>query len=391
MRLQSIETTPNPNSMKFNLDEPVIAGAKSSASITYNQENRENAPPFIAPLLALEGVKSVFACGNFLTINRDPLVDWKNILERAGVILGAGGNSSGEVADKEEKVVDAQAATDVDAQRHSAEKEGQVQVFVQTFKNIPIQVRVTDGKTQSRVSLGEKFDVAAREAQEKSGADFLKERFWADHGVRYGPPEEIANEVADEIRGTFDFAKTDESASKTAADQPSLEALQQRLKDSEWHKRLAAVQELSVLPADDVVLNLLVQALDDSLPQVRRLAAAALGTTGSQGAVQPLCRVLLEDKNVGVRRTAGDALSDIGDAAAEPAICRALGDANKLVRWRAARFLSDIGSEQALPFLKAAANDREFEVRLEIEAATQRISGGGEGLGPAWRRIIGEK
>jgi HEAT repeat protein len=89
-----------------------------------------------------------------------------------------------------------------------------------------------------------------------------------------------------------------------------------------------------------------------------------------------------------VRRTAGDALSDIGDVAAQPAICRALRDSNKLVRWRAARFLSDVGTQDALPFLEQAADDPEFEVRLEIEAAMQRIRGGSEGIGPAWKRIV---
>ncbi|MBU6453155.1 MAG: virulence factor [Cyanobacteria bacterium REEB67] len=387
MRLQSIETTPNPNSMKFNLDGPVIAGAKSSASITYTATEQEGAPPFIAPLLALTGVKSVFACGNFLTLNRDPLADWKVILERASAILGGGDNNCAEAADR---AADGDQSS-VASKRLNAEKEGQVQVFVQTFTNIPIQVKVTDGKAEVRVSLGEKFDAAAGAAQKISGADFLKERFWADHGVRYGPLQEIADEVADEIRGTFDFEKTKDSETEITIDQPTIESLQISMKDGQWHKRLAAVQALSTLPQSDATLLLLIQALGDSLPQVRRLAAAALGTTGSKCAVEPLCRIMLEDNNIGVRRTAGDALSDIGDACAEPAACKALGDPNKLVRWRAARLLSDIGTAEALPFLQAATDDQEFEVRLEIEAAIQRISGGGQGLGPAWRRIIGDK
>ena len=55
-----------------------------------------------------------------------------------------------------------------------------------------------------------------------------------------------------------------------------------------------------------------------------------------------------------MRRTAGDALSDIGDPAAQPSMCQALKDSNKLVRWRAARFLFDVPFVGSLPVLLAA-------------------------------------
>jgi HEAT repeat protein len=157
------------------------------------------------------------------------------------------------------------------------------------------------------------------------------------------------------------------------------------LKDPDWHKRMLAIQELNI---SEETIALLTGALDDENPQVRRLAAAALGTTGSANAVPALCNAVLNDKSVGVRRTAGDALSDIGDPSAQPAMWQALADANKLVRWRAARFLFDIGTEEALPYLADAVSDSEFEVRLEVEAAIERIKGGLQGIGPAWRRIV---
>jgi hypothetical protein len=37
--------------------------------------------------------------------------------------------------------------------------------------------------------------------------------------------------------------------------------------------------------------------------------------------------------------------------------------------------LAEVGTKDALPFLESAAEDKEFEVRLEIEAAIQRIKG----------------
>ena len=74
----------------------------------------------------------------------------------------------------------------VDDHRRAAEIQGQAQVLVQTFRDIPIQVKVTDGVNEERVGLPERFGHAARELQAHFGADYLKERHWADRGVRYG-------------------------------------------------------------------------------------------------------------------------------------------------------------------------------------------------------------
>jgi HEAT repeat protein len=70
-------------------------------------------------------------------------------------------------------------------------------------------------------------------------------------------------------------------------------------------------------------------------------------------------------------------------------MCVALKDASKLVRWRAARFLNEKGTPEALPYLKAAVNDDQFEVKLEVEAAIDRIESGGDLQMPAWKRIAG--
>ena len=55
MKLLSIETTPNPNSMKLNLDERLAKGV----AITYTHENREDCPASIEKILAIPGVTSV--------------------------------------------------------------------------------------------------------------------------------------------------------------------------------------------------------------------------------------------------------------------------------------------------------------------------------------------
>ncbi len=371
MRLISIETTPNPNSMKLNLDESV------GETVTYTKEQRLGCSEDVAKLLDIEGVKSVFVCNDFITLNRDPRADWKHIL--ADVTNAFSGADSG-----------GQAAAE---QRQAAEKLCQVAVLVQTFRGIPIQVKVTDGEVEKRVALDARFNDAAQLIQAESGADYLKERYWADRGIRYGSSEEIAAEVADEIQGTIDAKELERLVAQAlgravdAVPQRSLENLKSDLESDEWHRRLLAVQELG---SRENAVPLLIKSLADENHQVRRMAAAALGASGSETAVEPLTETLINDPSVGVRRTAGDALSDLGSVSAQPAVCEALCDSNKLVRWRAARFLADVGTKEALPYLRNASADSEFEVRLEIEAAIERISGGKEGSMPAWKKILKE-
>lgn len=374
MQLVSVETTPNPNSMKLNLSEKV------SATKTYSKEDGSDAPEFVVQLLAIEGVKNIFACNDFLTLNRDPRADWQPLLEKAAEVFRV---------DADKETVSTGSNSVSQNERADFEAEGQVHVLVQTFKRIPIQVKVVDKDGESRVSLGERFNAAAMDVVNATGADFLKERYWADHGVRYGDRAEIANEVAEELQGTFTSNMLERlrvsASSGQEMETTSHSIILEWLVDADWRKRLAGVQELK---ASEETIPLLVRALKDENPQVRRLAAAALGTTGSIDGLPALCDAVLNDPHVGVRRTAGDALSDIGDPVAEPAMCEALSDSNKLVRWRAARFLFDVGTKQALPFLQAAVNDKEFEVRLEVEAALERIREGATGIGPAWKRIV---
>jgi HEAT repeat protein len=116
------------------------------------------------------------------------------------------------------------------------------------------------------------------------------------------------------------------------------------------------------------------------------LAVVYLGLTGDPAAVPPLCDAL-DDETVSVRRTAGDALSDLADPRAIGPMAKALQDPNKLVRWRAARFLYETGDESALAALHAVAEDPEFEVRMQIRLAIERIESGDSGEGPIWQQM----
>ena len=64
-----------------------------------------------------------------------------------------------------------------------------------------------------------------------------------------------------------------------------------------------------------------------------------------------------------------------------------LSDASKLVRWRAARFLYEVGTAEAQDALSVAAEDTEFEVGLQAKMALERILSGEEAAGTVWQQM----
>jgi hypothetical protein len=369
--LASIDTTPNPNSMKLNLS------AALGVSGTFTKENSSSAPDAVKQLLNIHGVVSVFSAASFLTLNRDPRTDWQPILGAVEQIFT--GNEKQE--------------SSVETQREVAEYHGQVKVRVQTFREIPVQVKVTDGMKEERVALPPRFGNTARELQTHFGADYLKERHWADWDVRYGTLTEVAREVADEIESLLDEASLNKKKvlalgelQAEPATMPTTTELKNasavKLDSPDWNERFRAVQQLE---ASEDTLPHFVKALQDEKPQIRRWAAARLAGIKSAESVEALSQAMLTDSNVGVRRTAGDSLSDIGDPSALESMCQALSDPNKLVRWRAARFLAETGTEAVLPYLNKAKGDPEYEVRLEVEAAINHIAEGSKAALPVWK------
>jgi hypothetical protein len=83
VKLLSIETTPNPNSMKLNLDERLAKGV----AITYTHENRGDCPAYIEKILTIQGVSSVFRVEDFMAIQRKPTAGWEHILFQARAVL----------------------------------------------------------------------------------------------------------------------------------------------------------------------------------------------------------------------------------------------------------------------------------------------------------------
>jgi hypothetical protein len=383
MQIVSIEPTPSPNTMKVQINERLAEGVRT----TYSKEDttRKQTPEFIKRLLQIEGVKSIYHAADFIAVDRVTKADWQKILAQVSELLG------GEAAGAPSNLGDAAA--------ESAAHFGEVQVLLQHFRGIPLQVRVQSGTEQLRAAMPARFSEAAIRAAAAS-PNLIKERSLEDWGIRYGELQEVLDEVTQELDATYDAARLGQliehaqaqsggavegAAAVKSAGRIALspEELLRELADPDWKRRYAALQQIKPSPG---ALQLLTQALDDEKSSVRRLATVYLGDL-KQPEVLPYLYRALEDTSASVRRTAGDTLSDIGDPAAVPAIVKSLKDTNKLVRWRAARFLYEAGNEQALPALHEAEDDPEFEVRMQIKMAIERIEGGHAAEGSVWQQM----
>jgi HEAT repeat protein len=165
----------------------------------------------------------------------------------------------------------------------------------------------------------------------------------------------------------------------------SVDELRRDLASEDWKTRLIAMKQLG---ADGVPPDALLTALSDARMAIRRMAVIYLGMVKDKSfdPVPALCKAL-SDEAVAVRRTAGDALTDLGDARAMGPLTRCLQDSNKLVRWRAARFLYEHGNAGALEALEDASGDGEYEVSMQIRQAIERIEGGHAAQGTVWQQM----
>jgi hypothetical protein len=365
--------------MKINVSDKLPAKDRA----TYTPDNAEAAPEYIRRILAVPGVKSVFRAADFIAVDRTPKGDWQTILTQVRETLSGGASTN-----------DAPLSAQPEPGEKAQGSYGEVQVLLQTFRGIPLQVRVSAGTEQMRAALPDRFEQAAMHAGTAS-PNLIKERRLEDLGIRYGELQDVLDAVVQEIDAAYDDSRlealvrhamsTQPEAAAVPVERPELspEEVSARFASPDWKQRYAALQQMR--PTLDK-LPLLVQALADENASIRRLATVYLGDLKSSEILPYLYRAL-EDDSPAVRRTAGDTLSDIGDPAAIPAMIRALSDPNKLVRWRAARFLYEVGDDSAVPALKAAENDPEFEVRMQVKMALERIEGGIEAEGSVWQQM----
>ncbi|WP_442602890.1 conserved virulence factor C family protein [Paenibacillus sp. KN14-4R] len=377
MKIISIEPTPSPNSMKLTMDQSQPNGVR----MTYDKDNASRAPEYVQQLLQIPDVKSVFLAADFIALDRKPKGDWQLILAAAREVFGN--------QDQRAQVQTVDASTDA---------WGEVQVFLQKFRGIPLQVRVRAGAEEVRAAMPQRFNDAAMQATAASPS-LLKERHLDEFGTRYGELNEVLETIVQEVDASYDDETLKllmQQAAQSVAEYAALseeskivkrkltpEEIQTQLQHEDWKKRYAALDSIDPSPES---MSTLVQLLQDEQTSIRRLAMVLLSQI-KDPAVLPHLYEMLQDRSPVLRRTAGDSLSDIGDPAAIPAMIGALQDDNKLVRWRAARFLYEVGDETALEALRQAAEDVEFEVRMQANIALERIESGQEAEGTVWQQM----
>ncbi|MBM7584261.1 hypothetical protein JOC86_000798 [Bacillus pakistanensis] len=368
MNILSIEPTPSPNTMKIILDKELSAGKSNN----YKKDSKEGAPKVIQDILNIEGIKGVYHVADFLAVERNAKFDWQDLLPKVRKCFG-------------EDAKEANAKANVD------EHFGEVTVSVQIFKGIPMQVKLSDGNEEKRFSLPERFVKAIAEAQVE-GDNVVLLRKWKDFGVRYGDLEQIGVNVIEEIMAAYPKDRIQSLVNQAHNPEISQEtSKKERIKVTpdmldapDWQTRYQALDSMEQPTLED--LPFLEKALEDEKASIRRLAVVYLGMIEDKK-VLPLLHRGLVDKTVTVRRTAGDCFSDLGFEEAIPYMINALKDKSKLVRWRAAMFLYEIGDKNALPALKEAENDHEFEVKLQVKMAIERIEGGEEAKGSVWKQM----
>lgn len=370
MKILRIEPTPSPNVMKLTVDVTLNNGVRVNVS----KADAARAPQHVQKLLAIDEVTGVFQTADFIAIERHPKGDWAAILQAVQGVL--------DVAEDMRQV-------GVPTMTIAAESAfGEVTVRVQMFRGIPMQVRVSAGLEEKRDALPTRFLEAATQAG-LHVPNLIYERKLEEYGVRYGSLDEVLATVIAEIEATYDDVTLQRMASESAVAQADVDTAVPappsvtEWQSAGWEQRYAMLQRLT---PEDSNLPLFLHALKDEHVSIRRYAVVQLGNMESE-AIQ--CGVLdaLYDPSPIVRRTAGDVCSDKGDPSALPHMVRVLNDRNKLVRWRAARFLYECGGESELEALREALDEEEFEIRLQIELAIERIAHGGEAEGTVWQQM----
>jgi len=368
-----MEPTPSPYSMKINVSETL----KDGVFIEYKQrDSLEDAPDYIRRLFEIEGIKGIFRVVDFITIERNPRINWEEILPKVA-----------ELFDADEKTTDlfTKAVGPIDGDAYAG-----VKVFIQIIRNIPTQIKLVEGETEKRIALPERIMEAAMEAA-KEANHYLLERKWVEQSPRYGEVNEIGQEVVEELSASYDTDRLQQLVELILTNDPHKKQIAQKrttvtidmFDQPNWKDRYAALDRLDPTLEDLPILN---KALDDEKASIRRLATAYLGMI-EEPEVLPYLYKALKDKAVNVRRTAGDCLSDLGYTDAIPEMIQALDDSNRLVRWRAAMFLYEVGDETAIPALRKALDDPEFEVRMQVKMALARIEEGEEAKGSIWKQM----
>lgn len=358
MKLIAIEPTPSPNNLKI-IVEPAFTGR----GVTYDKASTD-VPDVISDIVALRGVKSVYAVSDFLAVERHPKHDWHDVMNEIRRAFG-------------------EDVPEVSAARMAADYEP-VHVSIQFILDVPMQIKLVKRDEEKRVGLSKRFVDAAIDVQAQV-KNVIQDRRWVEQAPRYGELGDVADVVLEELEAAYPQDRVTRIVARAFGREADYEANANRLQSDNWKERLAFLDELEIVPDNIVYFR---RALEDNVMAIRRQAVVMIGMfeTNREEYVTYIEQALVDSSPI-VRRTAGDTVSDWALPQSQPSMIEALKDKSKLVRWRAARFLFDCGDEQAVPALRIAEDDAEFEVALQARLAKERITSGETALGTVWQQI----
>src|SRR5476651_1612112 len=78
-----IQSTPNPNALKFVLNVPV----KTEGKVTYKNVDQCKDNPLAAALFTVSNVSEVYFFDNYITVTQDGMVDWDAIEDQIKKII----------------------------------------------------------------------------------------------------------------------------------------------------------------------------------------------------------------------------------------------------------------------------------------------------------------
>ena len=80
--VHEVQPTPNPNAAKFILDKPIVEQPTS-----FFNAGAAVGHPVAEELFAIPGVSSLLLLGDFVTVNKTPDAEWKEITARVKAVL----------------------------------------------------------------------------------------------------------------------------------------------------------------------------------------------------------------------------------------------------------------------------------------------------------------
>ncbi len=81
------------------------------------------------------------------------------------------------------------------------------------FKDIPLQVKLTDGATEKRFGMPDYF-LKSREQAQLPQDNYILLRKWQDQGDRYGDFDQIGHEVVEELIAAYPQERLEELVKK---------------------------------------------------------------------------------------------------------------------------------------------------------------------------------